>query len=286
MSTSPQPIIASEQDLKTFLSSIPSSCTLYLDFEGNNLSRNGTLSVVTILVHPQGLTRLIDVFTLGKAAFDTTTDTNKTLKSIFEDPNIPKGFWDVRNDADALWAHYKVGLKGVIDIQLLENASRTDSKEYLRGLDICVQQDLKLGVVELSRWTRTKQDVKRLMSSNIFSVRPMNPKTVKYCANDVAHLPKLHEVYKRRIKPDWLAKAITESARRAEEAKSPRYNPQGPNKALGPWGRATEKKTLPLEDFLEHLEDQRLDRYDDEYDDFIYDDEEYDDYFHDDDFGY
>ena len=31
----------------------------------------------------------------------------ETLKSILEDPDIPECAWDVRNDADALWALYK-----------------------------------------------------------------------------------------------------------------------------------------------------------------------------------
>ena len=44
----------------------------------------------------------------------------KTLKSIFEDPDIPKCLGDVRNDAEALWALYHVGLAGVTDIQFLE----------------------------------------------------------------------------------------------------------------------------------------------------------------------
>lgn len=77
---------------------------------------------------------LIDVLALGKEAFATASNNGKTLKSILEDPNIPKCAWDVRNDADALWALYDVGLASVIDIQLLENASRVGDKTYICGL--------------------------------------------------------------------------------------------------------------------------------------------------------
>lgn len=40
----------------------------------------------------------------------------ETLKSILEDPGIPKCALDVRNDADALWALYNVGLASVTNI--------------------------------------------------------------------------------------------------------------------------------------------------------------------------
>jgi len=85
---------------------LPPSSTIYLDLEGNCLSRHGTISLVTVLIHPQRVVRLIDVLVLGKRAFTTASNNGKTLKSILEDTDIPKCTWDVRNDADALWALY------------------------------------------------------------------------------------------------------------------------------------------------------------------------------------
>ena len=35
-------------------------------------------------------------------SFTTASDDGKTLKSILEDPDIPKCLWDVLNDVDAL----------------------------------------------------------------------------------------------------------------------------------------------------------------------------------------
>lgn len=188
MSTSTETLVTSEVELGTFLSSIPTSCTLYLDLEGNKPSRHGTTSLITIPIRPQGLTRLIDILTLGELVFITTSRSSKTLKSILEDPSVSKCLWDVRNDADALWVLYKVGLASVTDIQLLENVSRVGDKVYIRGLNNCVQSDLKLGFMELNRWIRTKKDIQRLMSANVFATRPMDPKTIQYCVKDVAHL--------------------------------------------------------------------------------------------------
>jgi exonuclease 3'-5' domain-containing protein 1 len=50
-----------------------------------------------------------------------------------------------------MWALYYIGLAGVIDIQLLKNASRTGDKTYIRGLDKSVQFDRKLGLMEINR---------------------------------------------------------------------------------------------------------------------------------------
>jgi len=234
-------VTSSVPEPRGFLSSIPPSSTLYLDLEGNSLSRHGTISIITILIHPQRVVRLIDILVLGELAFTTASDNGKTLKSIFEDADIPKCVWDVRNDADALWALYGVGLAGVIDIQLLENASRTGDKTYIRGLDKSVRFDLKLGFMEINRWIQTKKEVQSLMPANIFASRPMDAKTVRYCANDVIHLPDLHALYLGRIKRNWLARAMKESARRVAEAHSPGYDPQSPTKKLGPWGSGTER---------------------------------------------
>ena len=65
--------------------------------------------------------RLIDVLVLGKQALTAASNNGKTLKFILENADIPKCTWDVRNDGDALWALYQVGLAGITDIQLPEN---------------------------------------------------------------------------------------------------------------------------------------------------------------------
>ncbi|KAH6972997.1 ribonuclease H-like domain-containing protein [Ilyonectria sp. MPI-CAGE-AT-0026] len=253
-------LISSTAELEAFISSIPPSSTLYLDLEGNCLCRHGTISLITILLHPQGVVRLIDVLSLGKSTFTTTSKDGKSLKSILEDPGIPKCLWDVRNDADALWALYQVGLANVIDIQLLENASRVGKKTYLYGLNKAIQFDLKLKFVELNRWIRSKKEIKRLMPTNIFAIRPVEAKTAQYCTNDVIHLPDLHALYLRRISADWLARAKEESSRRVGEARSPTSETRSAIKALGPWGSGTEKRVRSSDHILE---DDDVDYYDD-----------------------
>lgn len=268
-------VIEDIHKLQGFLSTIRTSDTLYLDFEGFNLSRHGTISVITILVHPSNEIRLIDVVMLGSQAFTTASKDGKTLRSVLEDQNVSKYIWDVRNDADALWSKYGVGIAGVIDIQLLENASRLGDKTYIHSLEKSVQNDLSLGFMNTNRWLRIKQDTQKLMSSDIFSVRPMDTQTIKYCQNDVMHLPGLLITYMSRIKPEWLTKVKDESTRRAAEARSPEYDPKSDRKKLGPWSSSNEKRTITIDQMCEMMEEEREEAiardifgYDNDWDDY------------------
>ncbi|KAF5700042.1 3' 5' exonuclease [Fusarium mundagurra] len=268
-------VITSLIGLTDFICSIPLGATLYLDLEGKNLSRNGTIAIMTIFVKPTEAIRLIDLQTLGSAAFTTPTVFGNTLKAILENPLMPKCLWDVRNDADALWAHYKVRLAGVTDIQLLENASRVGDKTYVRGLYTCVEKDLRLGFMELHRWVRTKRVVKARMAKDIFSRRPLDADTEKYCINNVLHLPALHDTYTKRTDKQWMKKAMDDSALRVAEACSPEYEPQSENKKLGPWGSGLGVKTISIDEWLQRYDEARMDALQEE----LYGYDDYDDFY-------
>lgn len=258
MATCPEStLIGNISELRNFLSILSKSSVLYLDIEGWNLSRHGTVSIITILAHPSNQAQFIDVSALGDLAFSTASEEGKTLRSILEDHSICKYIWDVRNDANALWFHYGVSLGGITDLQLLEAASRSDDKTYVRGLDKCVENDLDLGFMKTNRWLRTKQDIKKLMRTDVFSIRPLGPKTMEYCQNDIIHLPALHELYMARIKPEWLTKAKEESDRRVTEARSPGYDPQSEGKKLGPWGSGGKERIFTIDRMCEIMEEAR-----------------------------
>ncbi|KAK3402306.1 ribonuclease H-like domain-containing protein [Sordaria brevicollis] len=258
-------LINSLPAIQAFLSSLPASgSTLFLDLEGKNLSRHGTLSLLTIHVLPTKTTSIIDVQTLSQSAFTTSVSngSGRTLKTILEDPHIPKYFWDVRNDADALFSHHRVRLQGVTDIQLLENATRVGGdRTYLNGLDKCVRQDLRLSYNEARRWATVKEGVKRLMNvpnqtDNIFTRRPLDEKTVRYCVNDVVYLPKLYALYKKRINGVWLQKVMDESGRRVVEACSAGYEPHSEKKKFGPWGAELGGRKMTMWEWIDNMDDE------------------------------
>lgn len=224
----------------------PRSPTMYIDLEGVDLCREGSLSIFTLLLH-QGMptlpTRayLIDVHTLGSQAFNTTGTKNKTLKDILQDEKIPKVFFDVRNDSDALFAHFGVALQGVEDVQLMESAKRTTtwSRKYLSGLAKCVETN-ELYDIDKASWKLAKEKGERLFqtryggSYQIFNQRPIPNEIVSYCVGDVRCLPGLWERFSRGPER-WQDLVNDETKKRVAASQKPDYKPHGPNRALAPW---------------------------------------------------
>src|SRR5689334_19054318 len=98
--------------------------SLYIDLEGINLCRQGSISLLVIFVQPKNHVYFVDIHKLHDEAFTTTSADGTTLKTILESPKIPKVFFDVRNDSDALHHHFGIRLQGIEDVQLMENAAR------------------------------------------------------------------------------------------------------------------------------------------------------------------
>jgi exonuclease 3'-5' domain-containing protein 1 len=232
--------------------------TLYLDLEGINLCREGTVSILTLLAHdgvgPDQL-YLIDIKTLGSSAFTTTgpssspdsPDSPWTLKKVLESPNIHKVFFDVRNDADALYAHFGIRMHGVMDLQLMENASRPTNKRgkrLLHGLAKCVGDVSSLSEDEKKAWAVAKEKGQQLFSPEkggsfaVFNERPLNDEIRIYCEQDAQCLPGLYKVYSDRIEvsgpSNWMGMIGEETEKRLVEVMSESYKPHGCEKAEAP----------------------------------------------------
>jgi exonuclease 3'-5' domain-containing protein 1 len=280
--TTPAPtvnVISTVAAMQDFLDTISvNACDgLYIDLEGKDLGRNGTLTLITILAHPGSRYHIIDVQELGQLAFSTEASADSvTLKDLFQQSRIQKYLWDVRADADALFSLYGVGMANVIDVQLMENATRRGYKTYLRGLDKCVQYELNLKPQVFDSWLKVKKQGQAGMAADIFSKRPLAEETVRYCVGDVEYLPDLYDTYRNRISSKWMEKVKVESGKRVEEAHSPNYQPRGENKKFGPWGRG-EQKRHRSEDSLEAWEQHGEDDFAAGYHDYQLDIGGYDD---------
>ncbi|KAL5406975.1 hypothetical protein PMIN04_011854 [Paraphaeosphaeria minitans] len=189
----------------------PSSPILYIDLEGVKLSRHGSISILTLLVDRDNTQRayLVDVHALNALAFSTAGTTNKTLKHIFEAQQITKVFFDVRNDSDALFAHFGIALKGVEDVQVMESATKktTASRRLLNGLARCIEDNLShfSNRQELDRWKLTKKNGERLFkpelggSYEVFNRRPIPKELIGYCVGDVKYLADLRNFFLAQI---------------------------------------------------------------------------------------
>ena len=232
-------------DMLITLTALPtSSPSLFLDLEGVNLSRDGSISILQIFAEPDNHVYLVDIHSLGAAAFTTpATAGGTTLKSLLEDIAIPKVFFDVRNDSDALFSHYLIELQGVEDVQLMENATRgpTSSKRLLNGLERCIKQDAPISNGEKQTWKAIKNRGAALFNPKnggsyaVFNMRPLAPDITAYCVQDVKFLPQLRARYWARLGVQWKAKVKSKTTARVLESQSPAYQPQGMHKALGPW---------------------------------------------------
>ena len=212
-----------------------------MDIEGVALSRHGSISIIQIFHLPQNHVFLIDIFVLQEAAFNTPNQSGTTLRSILESALVPKVFFDVRNDADALYAHFNISLQGVHDIQLLEVATRSWARDRVTGLGKCIRFDARLTTKSQQDWEAMKNRGKALFSAEdggsfeVFNTRPILQDIVSYCAQDVVYLPVLWNVYSQRIGKKWLKRVQEETAKRVLMSQAESYDPHGEDKVFSPW---------------------------------------------------
>ena len=228
-------------DLVDTLSNLPiSPPSLYIDLEGISLSRNGSVSIMQLLVLPKKQTFLIDIHTLGSKAFLTIGKSSETLKGILESASIPKVFFDVRNDSDALFSHFQISLAGIVDLQLMELATRRFSRRCVSGLTKCIERDLDLSLAEMRVWKATKEKGLKLFaperggSYEVFNIRPLPNDMRLYCIQDVQLMPSLWSYYNSKITITWELRVQSATKERVALSQSKFYNGNGRHMALGP----------------------------------------------------
>jgi exonuclease 3'-5' domain-containing protein 1 len=281
-------MISDATALKNFLDGLPQYGTvpnLYVDLEGNNLSRNGTLSIITILVEPRHTVHLVDVHVLGKTAFTTSSTKGTTLKQILESNSITKVFFDIRRDSEALYSLFGVRIAGIEDLQLMELGSRGSDKKFVKGLAKCIEQDAPLSLVERREWKAVKERGVALFSPArggsyaVFDQRPLSPEVEKYCAKDVIYMPALRQKYFGLLSNTWKAKVNTETVARITLSQSATFNTQGNDMAKGPeaWNQPSgERQWQYIDDF--DFDGNDDDYYNNDNDDGYYEDDNWDDH--------
>ncbi|KAI9041805.1 ribonuclease H-like protein [Aspergillus affinis] len=216
--------------------------SLFIDLEGVDLGRTGSISIMQIYIRPLNYTYLIDVYTLKDQAFSKKGASGKTLRNILEAPEIPKVIFDVRHDSDALNHHYNVKLAGVQDLQLMELATRPRRSKFVSGLKKCVEHDLFMSEVERKAWVASKEKGIKLFaperggSYEVFNERPLRKEIVRYCVEDVHYLPRLWDVYDRKLTPYWRTRVDLEGKNRVRLSQSSGFNGKSKNMALVPLG--------------------------------------------------
>lgn len=219
--------------------------SLFIDLEGCQLGRHGSISIMSIYAPPKKRIYLIDIYRLGAEAFSTVNSDGKSLKTILESSVIMKVLFDVRHDSDALFSHYGICIDGIRDVQLMELGTRTGPKEFLAGLAACVEKDSTISATEKKTWEITKGNTRRLYDPalggryEIFNDRPIRPEIVRYCAGDVALLPGLFHAYNTKLcRPGerfWEVQVLEATKERIQLSQSPKFDGTSQANARGPW---------------------------------------------------
>lgn len=222
------------------LPAVPPS--LYIDLEGINPSRDGSISILQLFVMPTRRTYLIDIHTLREKAFSTSGTKGCTFKDILESYATPKVLFDVRNDSDALYHHFQINLAGIHDLQLMELATRSFQRKHVNGLAKCIERDAGLSISEIIVWRTVKEQGVKLFapehggSYQVFNGRPLSKEITSYCVQDVQFLPRLWSYYNAKLTNVWEKRVLDGSKERVTLSQTAGYNGHGKQKALAPSG--------------------------------------------------
>lgn len=237
-------MIDTEAKVSTLVTSIvarPSKQHLiFIDLEGVDLSRHGSVSIMQVLLPPEPTVHLVDVHVLGVKAFTAGNADGVTLQSLLESNEMPKVFFDVRNDSDALFSHFRIHLRCVIDLQVMEFASRPPGGRFVKGLAKCVSEESSRLPNMPQGWQKRKDEGRKLFvpelggKYEVFLERPMAPELVDYCELDMMMMPGLLAIYARRLGNNVAAQLQDIVDARIALSQSASFNGQGRHMAVGP----------------------------------------------------
>lgn len=224
----------------------PPSLYFKLQIEKLSLTYEGTVSIIQVFDSTTNQIYLLNVFGLGGVVFCSLGEDRRTFKDILESPAIPKVFFDVRETADALHAHFGIEIQGVEDLQLMENASRAGAlhlKRHLRKLPTCIQDHAFTTTAEQVAWAAMDHVGWNVAESTMCPhevFRTSSHLTKAFAlyslAREVVHLPLLREHYQRRLSADWKRKVSVETLVRVQTSQSIAQSTQsGEEGELGPW---------------------------------------------------
>ncbi|USW48083.1 Putative 3'-5' exonuclease domain, ribonuclease H-like superfamily [Septoria linicola] len=201
---------------------------LYMDCEGQNLGREGTLTHINIYLPRRNKAFILDIDQLGGTAFDIKGTTHETtLTKVLQDWSIKKAIFDCRSDSDVLFAHHKIALDGVIDLQLLEIATSRTRKnaQKLNSLSSCIgrlnmQKSARDHVLEIKE--RGKEAMKQ---GNPFHERPLSKLMIEYSIGDLLLMPALYQYFTSRPgwNEEWAAREQHATTERLEVSRAPDF---------------------------------------------------------------
>jgi hypothetical protein len=163
------------------------------DMEGIRLGRNGVVSLLQIAISPTEI-YVFDVLALGQELFSAAF-----LLPFLSNPNIIKLCYDCRCDSEALFFLHGVQAFGLYDLQIVYTIKFQQRNDpFLKGLHKAIQTPGILTPTEIKSMVSKKLAAKQEWACGDYSSvmqRPLSEEILKYCASDVSHLFKMHQMW-------------------------------------------------------------------------------------------
>ncbi len=132
--------------LDNLIDLVVDSLSLYLDLKEVKLDRHCFISIISLYVLSRKKIYLINIHRLEKIVFSITNSSTISLKIILESSTIFKVIFDIRNDSDVLFSHYKIFVDDIKDLQLMKLATRKDSKNFVAELVKCIEKNSSVSI--------------------------------------------------------------------------------------------------------------------------------------------
>lgn len=165
----------------------------------NQCCRNGEVCLIqmTLRTDPM-LVHVIDIWALGKKAFEIATSSGISLRSVLNSRTVTKVWFDGWNFGDALKHQVDIEPHNVLDVQLayvLCRGQRGNVGTYLPGLAQCVSDCCKLDFLK-----HTSQLAEDLCGNDaIFTKRPLHPALIIFAAARSRYLFDLQDVLAKEL---------------------------------------------------------------------------------------
>lgn len=133
--------------------------TLYMDLEGVNLGRTGTITIIQVYIDSIKEMYFIDNSFMGDKVFRVFgAKSGKTFKDILEDQDIKKVIFACGNDISNMYHKHGIMCKGVFDVQIAKGGQRS----YI----YCVKADGGLSTVEAAAMAAVKAEGLAIYKTN------------------------------------------------------------------------------------------------------------------------
>ena len=195
------------------------------DAEGVLLGRNGALTIATFSGIGMEDIYVVDVQALGGAR--VFAEHLPSFRAMLESPSVAKITFDCRTDSDALFHQFGVTLRGVLELQVLDQAIRIQKGEAPPMRCIYVVNG---GVPYLKSMANISEryavhSAKLTVSHALWGKRPLPEAAIEYASADVHVIKQLVTEMKKTELSEVLRKAVSLNSARYESYFRERESP-------------------------------------------------------------